>query len=239
MFLVSDHFVIFISSLFNTFDLFFFIFFYVFAQNLKCRGLNWDFLDLMTWPIFLIEYLLLHSSGMQPCEVSRLRIFRTDYCKQPVSVKIEILRCLCDEVIEVEVIRSELSARSLAAESDADFDKNINVEPTRKRKGKREISGRASFVDVDDDTADKNSDECCLCKMDGSLICCDGCPAAYHSRCVGVECDLLPEGDWFCPECTTKRKCGIRSCRSLRGAELLGIDPHGRVYFSCFDYLLV
>lgn len=36
-----------------------------------------------------------------------------------------------------------------------------------------------SEVGVDDG----NGDECYLCKMDGNLICCDSCPAAFHSRC--------------------------------------------------------
>ncbi|KAF2300663.1 hypothetical protein GH714_015039 [Hevea brasiliensis] len=41
--------------------------------------------------------------------------------------------------------------------------------------------GDGPGVDVD-----INSDECRLCGMDGTLLCCDGCPSAYHSRCIGV-----------------------------------------------------
>lgn len=44
---------------------------------------------------------------------------------------------------------------------------------------------------------DWDSDECCLCKMNGNLIYSDGYPAAFHSRCVGVVSNLLPEGDWY------------------------------------------
>ncbi|XP_030522425.2 DDT domain-containing protein PTM [Rhodamnia argentea] len=203
---------------------------------LNClRSLNWDLLDLVTWPIFLVEYLLLHGSKLQGgLELCHINLLKDDYYKQPMPVKVEVLRCLCDEVMEVEVIRSELSRRSSVTDPDVDIDRSM------KRTGAMDASGRAHVTEGTTDDTDWNSDECCLCKMDGNLICCDGCPAAYHSRCVGVVNDLLPEGDWYCPECTLERnKSGIRSRRSFRGAERLGIDPHGRLYYSCYDYLLV
>ncbi|KAF8009249.1 hypothetical protein BT93_J0286 [Corymbia citriodora subsp. variegata] len=136
--------------------------------------------------------------------------------------------------MEVEVIRSELSRRSSATDPDVDIDRSM------KRTGAMDASGRARLIEETADDTDWNSDECCLCKMDGNLICCDGCPAAYHSRCVGVVNDLLPEGDWYCPDCTLERnKSWRRPRRSIRGAELLGIDAHDRLYYSCCDYLLV
>lgn len=178
---------------------------------------------------------------MKLSELSSLKLFPSDYCKQPITVKLNVLQYLCDEVIEAEVIRSELSARSLGAESDMDFDRIMSIKTTTKRRAAARNSGRTYFSkELTDETADWNSDECCLCKMDGNLICCDGCPAAYHSRCVGLVSSLLPEGDWYCPECLIERnKSQIRQCRLLRGAELLGFDPHNRLYFGCFDYLLV
>ncbi|PKI57737.1 DDT domain-containing protein PTM [Punica granatum] len=212
------------------------------ASALHClRSLNWDLLDLITWPQFLVEYLLLHGSGMKLSELSSLKLLASDYCKQSASVKLDILNCLCDEVIEAEVIRSELSARTLGAEPDMEFDRSVSVKPTRKRRAAVGNSGRAYYPDeLTDDTADWNSDECCLCKMDGSLICCDGCPAAYHSRCVAIVSDLLPEGDWYCPECVIERsKSQMKQRRPVRGAELLGSDPYNRLYFSCCGYLLV
>ncbi|KAK3271151.1 hypothetical protein CYMTET_20483 [Cymbomonas tetramitiformis] len=48
---------------------------------------------------------------------------------------------------------------------------------------------------------DENSDVCVMCQIEGSLICCEICPAAFHLRCVGETSKSLPEGDWFCPEC--------------------------------------
>ncbi|KAK4790845.1 hypothetical protein SAY86_031258 [Trapa natans] len=212
------------------------------APALHClRSLNWDFLDLITWPVFLAEYLLLHDSLMQLSELSSLKLLSSDYYKQPISVKLDILRYLCDEVIEADVIRSEINSRSLGAEPDIDFDQTMSAKTTGKSGAMVGNSGRAYISDeLTEDNADWNSDECCLCKMDGNLICCDGCPAAYHSKCVGIVSDLLPEGDWYCPECVIEiNKSQIKQCRLLQGAELLGFDPHKRLYFGCFDYLLV
>jgi hypothetical protein len=44
-------------------------------------------------------------------------------------------------------------------------------------------------------------DMCMVCGRGGSLICCDGCPMAYHMPCVGETRASLPDDDWFCPEC--------------------------------------
>ncbi|XP_038878800.1 DDT domain-containing protein PTM isoform X4 [Benincasa hispida] len=206
------------------------------------RSLNWDMLDLITWPIFMVEYLLIHGSGLKPgVDLCHLKLLKNDYYKLPTGIKIEILRCLCDDMIEVEAIRSEINRRSLAAEPEILRDRSLKSEVYKKKK----ISANASInscqsEDTMGDTADWNSDECCLCKMDGSLICCDGCPAAYHLKCVGIANDLLPEGDWFCPECAIDRhKSWMKTQKSLRGAEFLGVDPHGRTYFSSYGYLLV
>ncbi|KAL5831783.1 hypothetical protein ACOSQ4_017137 [Xanthoceras sorbifolium] len=206
------------------------------------RSLNWGLLDSVTWPVFMIEYLMIHSSGLKPgFELSQLKLFKSEYYKQPVSVKVEMLRCLCDDMIEVEAIRLELNRRSSAAEPDMDFDRNTNNEVGKKRRVVMDMSAASCLTEeVVDDANDWNSDECFLCKMDGNLLCCDGCPAAYHSKCVGVANDLLPEGDWFCPECAIDRgKPCVKPSKLLRGAELLGVDHHGRLYFSSCGYLLV
>ncbi|KAK8288621.1 hypothetical protein V6Z12_D07G137200 [Gossypium hirsutum] len=206
------------------------------------RSLNWGFLDSITWPVFMVEYLLIHCSGLDyGFDLTSLKLFRCDYYKQPASVKVEILRCLCDDMIEVEAVRSEVNRRSLASETDMDFGRDMNNGICKKRKATKDVSGGSGFSEeIVDDTNDRNSDDCCLCKMDGSLICCDGCPAAYHSKCVGVVNAHLPEGDWYCPECAIEReKPWVKPRKSLRGAELLGIDPHGRLYYNSSGYLLV
>ncbi|KAL8129369.1 hypothetical protein V2J09_018524 [Rumex salicifolius] len=205
------------------------------------RNLNWDLLDVITWPIFLAEYLLLHDSGTKPCFNGSLKLVDGDYYKKPAGVKIAILQCLCDDVIEVDCIQAELNRRILASDFGPDFDKNSYNASSRKT---RASIGFAENPLLDEsvavDTNDWNSDECCLCKMEGNLVCCDGCPAAYHSRCVGIASNLLPDGDWYCPECVNNRfNPEITPQKLIRGAELLGADPYGRIYFHCCGYLLV
>lgn len=178
----------------------------------------------------MIEYLLIHGSGQKPgFTLNCLNLFDGEYYTQPAEVKVELLRCLCDDVIEVDAIRSELSKRTVLAEANTD-----------RRRTSAETPGDSLSEDVIEVVDDGNIDECCLCKMDGNLICCDGCPAAYHSKCVGIVSSLLPEGDWYCPECVIGRQSfSNKAQKFFRGADLLGIDPAGRLFFSCFDYLVV
>lgn len=187
------------------------------------------------------EYLLIHGSGLESGFNLKYLMFGGNYYKQPVHLKIEILQCLCDDMMEVDAIRLELNRRSLVIEADMSFDQSMYFDICKKRRTIMDMSGSFSMSEeIVDVTNDWNSDECCLCKMDGNLICCDGCPAAFHSRCVGVASDHLPEGDWYCPECTIgRRNPWMKPQKSLRGADLLGIDPHGRLYFHSCGYLLV
>ncbi|KAF6161696.1 hypothetical protein GIB67_029140 [Kingdonia uniflora] len=207
------------------------------------RSLNWGLLNLVTWPVYVVGYLLFRGLGWKPgFDVRHLKLLNGAYYEQPPTLKLEILRRLCDDVIEAEAIQKELNRRTLASDFDTDVECKISEVVTKKKRKVNMDDGIGSCLTQDfvDETSDSNSDECCLCKMDGSLICCDGCPAAYHMRCVGVSEDLLPEGDWYCPECViNKRERLMKSSKSLRGAEILGIDPYGRIYFSTFGYLLV
>uniref|UniRef100_A0A7N0TI06 Uncharacterized protein n=2 Tax=Kalanchoe fedtschenkoi TaxID=63787 RepID=A0A7N0TI06_KALFE len=201
------------------------------------RSLNWDFLDPVTWPLFITEYLLI----MKPeFDIRRLNLADIDYYKQPESLKVEILRILCDDLVDTECIRAEINRRSLVDDHEADS-RVTNIRDSKRRRANMDLFNGSSMTgEIMDENNDWNSDECCLCKVDGSLICCDGCPAAYHARCVGVASDLLPEGDWYCPECNIDRNKSWKKHRvSLRGAESLGVDPDGRIYLESCGCLLV
>jgi hypothetical protein len=91
----------------------------------------------------------------------------------------------------------------------------------------------------EEDSEDANLDECALCGMEGNLLCCDGCPAAYHARCVGLGRAQLPEGAWYCPEC---RVTGVnRKDPALLGVRIdpLGTDVQGREYWFAFGSVLM
>ncbi|KAK4441426.1 DDT domain-containing protein PTM [Sesamum alatum] len=155
-----------------------------------------------------------------------------------LSAKVEILRHLCDDVIEVEAFRPELNKGTLKTERHKDLNWNMKLNSSKRRKAMMDVGSTSCITEEDiDEPADWNSDECCL---DGNLICCDGCPVAFHSRCAGVVSSLLPEDDWYCPECAIDNdKSWANVGKSIRGAELLGIDPHGWLYYCSCGYLLV
>nr|XP_010313321.1 DDT domain-containing protein PTM isoform X2 [Solanum lycopersicum] len=99
------------------------------------------------------------------------------------------------------------------------------------------VSGQDSIRDVDQDG---NGDECRLCGMDGTLLCCDGCPSSYHGRCIGVCKMYIPEGAWYCPECTVNElEPKITRGTTLKGSEVFGVDSYGQVFMGTCNHLLV
>ncbi|XP_067897739.1 autoimmune regulator [Heterodontus francisci] len=52
--------------------------------------------------------------------------------------------------------------------------------------------------------AQKNDDECAACRDGGELICCDGCPRAFHLGCLVPPLTEIPTGTWRCLSCTHK-----------------------------------
>ncbi|XP_072296585.1 autoimmune regulator [Eucyclogobius newberryi] len=46
-----------------------------------------------------------------------------------------------------------------------------------------------------------NDDECAVCRDGGELICCDGCPRAFHLNCVSPPLTTIPSGTWQCDLC--------------------------------------
>ena len=34
------------------------------------------------------------------------------------------------------------------------------------------------------------------------LLLCDGCDEAYHTHCLRPQLDNIPDGDWFCVQCS-------------------------------------
>jgi hypothetical protein len=50
---------------------------------------------------------------------------------------------------------------------------------------------------------DSHISYCVQCRDGGDLMCCDGCPAAYHPACLGLV--NVPDGSWFCPSCVQVR----------------------------------
>ncbi|KAJ8011284.1 hypothetical protein DPEC_G00056550 [Dallia pectoralis] len=58
--------------------------------------------------------------------------------------------------------------------------------------------------------AERNDDECAVCKDGGELICCDGCPKAYHLACLDPPLTAIPRGTWRCQSCDGNKVKGNR-----------------------------
>ncbi|KAF5931088.1 hypothetical protein HYC85_031961 [Camellia sinensis] len=195
----------------------------------KClRFTDWSLLDTLTWPVYLVQYLMVmeYTNGPE-WKGFYIDVLEKDYYTLAVGQKLMILQILCDDVLESEELRAEIDMRE---ESEVGIDSDA-VQTVSSEGGPRRVHPRYSKtsackneeameiiaethgtksscnssslgvkgteMDVDADIVhDGNSDECRLCGMDGTLLCCDGCPSAYHSRCIGVSKMFIPEGAW-------------------------------------------
>ncbi|KAJ7981103.1 DDT domain-containing protein PTM [Quillaja saponaria] len=238
------------------------------AKCLRCS--DWSLLDTLTWPVYVVQYLTVYGYTKGPdwkgfCD----EIFKHEYYSLPVGRKLLILQILCDDVLDSAELRTELDVREVS-EVGADYDAESIVPPEngprrvhpryaktsacKNREALKIIadsnevklpgnSNTLDFKDVGGDMevdVDRNGDECRLCGMDGTLLCCDGCPSSYHSRCIGVMKMLIPEGAWYCPECKINM-AGPTIARgsSLRGAETFGKDLSGNTFMGTCNHLLV
>lgn len=54
------------------------------------------------------------------------------------------------------------------------------------------------------DLLDVNRDQCELCGKMGELVCCDGCPKAFHIECVGLSSADTIQGRFYCHGCAVR-----------------------------------
>ncbi|KAH9624079.1 hypothetical protein KSS87_004881 [Heliosperma pusillum] len=235
----------------------------------KCmRSIDWSLLDILTWPVYLVHYLTAigHLNGSE-WKGFYIDALEKEYCTLSIETKLTVLLILCDDALDAEEIRSEIDTRE---ESEVGVDADvISSNPldivtrhayprTSKTSVKKDrdnpnlvaengvifnsktMKSDNHNIDTDDVGEDGNRDECRLCGMEGMLICCDGCPSAYHSRCIGVNKLSIPDGEWFCPECTISRiGPPINNGTSLRGAEVFGVDTYAQLFLGTCSHLLV
>ncbi|TKY48606.1 Nucleosome-remodeling factor subunit BPTF [Spatholobus suberectus] len=235
------------------------------SKCLRCS--DWSLLDALTWPVFVFQYLAIYGYTKGPeWKGFYDEIFYGEYYLLPESRKLMILQILCDDVLASEELKAEMNMRE-ESEVGMDYD-NEDILPAEN--GPRRVHPRYSKTTACKDSetkkyvselnaanlpgnsiscirdtettedVDGNGDECRLCGMDGTLLCCDGCPAVYHSRCIGVMKMYIPEGAWYCPECKINM-IGPTIARgtSLKGAEVFGKDLYGQVFMGTCDHLLV
>ncbi|ESN91155.1 hypothetical protein HELRODRAFT_90399, partial [Helobdella robusta] len=51
---------------------------------------------------------------------------------------------------------------------------------------------------------------CCSDDDEGQLLLCDMCDKGYHTYCIRPKLQSIPEGDWYCYECISKRHLSMK-----------------------------
>lgn len=105
------------------------------------------------------------------------------YHQLSVERKLDILEYLIDQALTLDVIADEMTFRYNSKEQ---YDHPYGDLPKQEE-----------FDELE------NDDQCAVCLGDGDLLCCDGCPSSFHQQCIDLPLyETLPEGKWYCPECT-------------------------------------
>ncbi|XP_074734003.1 autoimmune regulator isoform X2 [Strix uralensis] len=75
----------------------------------------------------------------------------------------------------------------------------------------------------------ENEDECAACGDGGELICCDGCPRAFHLACLVPPLPCVPSGTWRCGSCVggAAEPGQLREAAAERPPEMPGEDTCG------------
>ncbi|KAK7857728.1 increased dna methylation 1 [Quercus suber] len=80
----------------------------------------------------------------------------------------------------------------------------------------------------------ENDDLCTICADGGDLLCCDGCPRAFHIECVPLP--RIPSGTWYCRYCQNvfqKEKFVERNANAVAAGRVAGVDPIEQITMRC------
>lgn len=143
------------------------------------------------------------------------RPIKPDYYNLPLEIKARILSRLCDHVLDSTTVRAEIDRREAGGMFVSGFGGRGGAFPVMSKEEKAEAEARAAKQQQ----SDCNTDTCVLCGLGGNLLCCDGCPAAYHVRCLGENPRTLNDLKvWFCPECNAGGRSEAAGLRVPIGA---------------------
>ncbi|KAJ1397768.1 Zinc finger, PHD-type [Sesbania bispinosa] len=79
-----------------------------------------------------------------------------------------------------------------------------------------------------------NDDLCSICRDGGDLLCCDGCPRAFHIDCVPLPC--IPSDTWYCKYCQNvfqKDRYVAHNANALAAGRVAGVDPMEQINQRC------
>lgn len=83
-------------------------------------------------------------------------------------------------------------------------------------------------------STDENDDLCSICRDAGDLLCCDGCPRAFHIECIPLS--SIPQDKWYCRYCEDmfkKEKFAECNPNAIAAGRVPGIDPIEQITNRC------
>uniref|UniRef100_A0A7S1TEY5 Uncharacterized protein n=1 Tax=Compsopogon caeruleus TaxID=31354 RepID=A0A7S1TEY5_9RHOD len=184
----------------------------------------WPLLDSVTWLEFLRRYVEGRALELDVPRSHALSIVARrlksgwSYWNLDVSRRCSVLQLLIDDFLETEDGRVELGRREIESP-------------------KRNLSLEQESESNSETSETKNLDHCGLCRQGGELICCDGCPCAFHLGCIEEGLSLEKSGAaFYCEECkypvTQQRRDGENPVRIRHIFEDDGLN-FSRYLFWC------
>ena len=102
--------------------------------------------------------------------------------------------------------RTRRTEKSMKQAEEFDNQTKRTVKPVKQAEEDRTVAVAPAFKFVaPPPLIDGNVDVCGQCSTGGDLLCCDFCPRAFHTTCLGVDEESLPEGDWACSFCAEEQ----------------------------------
>ena len=131
---------------------------------------------------------------------SKKKNSRPEYHELSLDIKSSVMQTLCDSLLDRPFIRAEIDRREEGGEGVTGIGGKEGQFAMMTPEEMEEAMAKAK----EDGHQDFFSESCVLCGLGGVLMCCDTCPAAYHTRCAGEEYGdnmMNKSTKWRCPEC--------------------------------------
>ena len=173
--------------------------------------LCWMSLDGHNWPELLRRYGELYVSQplaevIVPMALAATESLQHEYWSLPIYRKIQILRFMCEAMIDVPVRRRPGWRTCLFSCSNGRMLSHLGSQAIMD-----EIDRRASALETRVNADDGKLAECVVCGDGGELLCCDGCCASFHQTCIRPVLAVVPGDDdeWFCGMCSVEDACSV------------------------------